>query len=105
MKFTFACLLAAGLLTMGTAHAQQGEDLLKKYGCVACHANDKKVIGPAYVEVAIKYKGDALAATRLAAKVKAGGAGAWGQIPMPPNAGVPDADMKTMITYILALKK
>ena len=104
MKFTYV-VIAAGLLAAGAAQAQDGEALLKKYGCVACHANDKKVVGPAYVEVAAKYKGDAGAAAKLAAKVKAGGTGVWGPIPMPPNPSVPDADMKTMMAYILAMKK
>ena len=104
MKFTYV-VLAAGLFAAGAAQAQDGEALLKKYGCVACHANDKKVIGPAYVEVAAKYKADAGAAAKLAAKVKAGGTGVWGQIPMPPHPSVPDADLKTIIAYILALKK
>jgi cytochrome c len=105
MKFAFVVIAAAGTLAAGTAYAQQGEELLKKYGCVACHALDKKVIGPAYSEVAAKYKGDAAAPAKLMAKVKSGGAGVWGQIPMPPNPGVPDPDLKTMITFILALKK
>jgi len=104
MKFTHV-VIAAGLLAAGAAQAQDGEALIKKYGCVACHANDKKVIGPAYAEVAAKYKGDAGAAAKLAAKVKAGGTGVWGQIPMPPNPSVSDADMKTMMAYILAMKK
>jgi cytochrome c len=104
MKFAYV-VLAAGLLAAGAAQAQDGEALIKKYGCVACHANDKKVIGPAYAEVAAKYKGDAGAAAKLAAKVKAGGTGVWGQIPMPPNPSVSDADMKTMMAYILAMKK
>ncbi len=104
MKITYA-VIAAGVLAAGAAQAQDGAALLKKYGCTACHANDKKVIGPAYVDVAAKYQGDAGAAAKLAAKVKAGGKGVWGQIPMPPNASVPDADMKAMIAHILALKK
>ena len=104
MKIAYA-VLAAGLLAAGAAQAQDAEALLKKYGCTACHANDKKVIGPAYNEVAAKYKGDAGAAAKLAAKVKAGGTGVWGQIPMPPNPSVPDADLKAMIAYVLALKK
>ena len=104
MKLTYV-VVAAGLLAAGGAQAQDAAELLKKYGCVACHANDKKVVGPAYVEVAAKYKGDAGAAAKLAAKVKAGGSGVWGQIPMPPNPSVPDADMKAMIAYVLALKK
>ena len=79
--------------------------LAQKHACTACHAVDKKVIGPAYNDVAAKYKGDAGAAAKLAEKVKKGGSGVWGPIPMPPNAAVSDADIKTMVTYILALKK
>jgi cytochrome c len=104
MKLRYAVLAAAALVA-SNAQAQDAEALLKKYGCTACHANDKRLIGPAYNEVAAKYQGQADAAAKLTAKVKAGGLGAWGQIPMPPNATVPDADMKAMIGYILALKK
>ena len=104
MKLTLA-VLAAGLFAAGAAQAQDGAALLTKNGCTACHAVDKKVVGPAYNDVAAKYKGDAGAAAKLAAKVKAGGSGVWGQVPMPPNPAVSDADMKTMIAYILALKK
>jgi cytochrome c len=105
MKIAAVAFAVAGLGCVGAAHADAGDDLLKKYGCTACHSNDKKVVGPAYNDVAAKYKGDAGAAAKLAAKVKAGGSGVWGQIPMPPNPSVSDADMKTMIAYILALKK
>jgi len=93
------------MIAAGVARADAGEDLLKKSGCTACHAIDKKIVGPAYVEVAAKYKGDAGAAAKLMEKVKKGGSGVWGQVPMPPNPQVSDADLKTMITYILALKK
>jgi len=98
-------VLVAGLLAAGGAHAQDAEALLKKYGCVACHANDKKVIGPAYNEVSLKYKGQADAPAKLVAKVKAGGLGVWGQIPMPPNVTVSDADIKALVDWILTLKK
>jgi cytochrome c len=98
-------VLAAGLCAAGSAQAQDAMALLTKYGCTACHAVDKKVVGPAYNEVAAKYKGDAGAAAKLAAKVKAGGVGVWGQVPMPPNPTVTDADLKTMVSYILSLKK
>ena len=98
-------VLAAGLLATGAVSAQSGEDLLKKSGCTACHANDKKVVGPAYKDVAAKYKGDAAAAGKLAEKVKKGGSGVWGPVPMPPNANVKDDDIKTMVAYVLALKK
>ena len=77
--------------------------LLTKYNCQACHTVDKKLVGPAYKEVAAKYAGDAGAAAKLAQKVKAGGSGVWGAIPMPPN-NVPDADLKTIVEWILAQK-
>ena len=105
MKTTFALLAFTTLAVSGTALADAGEDLLKKSGCTACHAVDKKVIGPAYQEVAAKYKGDAGAAAKLEDKVKKGGSGVWGAIPMPPNTQVSDADIKTLVAYILALKK
>lgn len=105
MKFAAAIIAAAGVFAIGVAQADAGEDLLKKSGCTACHAIDKKLVGPAYVEVAAKYKGDAGAAAKLIEKVKKGGSGVWGQVPMPPNPQVSDADLKTMVTYILTLKK
>ena len=105
----YGMLLAAGLFVAGGAHAaldnKAAEELMKKDGCTACHAIDKKVIGPSYQEVAAKYKGDASAAAKLADKVKKGGVGVWGQIPMPPNAQVPDADVKNLVAWILSLKK
>ena len=101
---TAALVLAAGLLATGAVRADAGEDLLKKSGCTACHSIDKKVVGPSYKEVAAKYRGDKDAATKLAEKVKKGGSGAWGPVPMPPNATVSDADIKTLIAYVLALK-
>lgn len=104
MKLTFA-VLAAAVLTAGAAQAQDATALLAKSGCTACHALDRKLVGPAYKDVAAKYAKDAGAAAKLATKVKAGGSGVWGQVPMPPNPAVADADLKTMITYILALKK
>ena len=81
------------------------EALMQKVGCAACHGIDKKIVGPAYVDVAAKYKGDAGANAKLAQKVKAGGAGVWGQIPMPPNPQVSDDDIKALVSWILALKK
>jgi len=97
-------IVSAGLLA-SAGNAVASEALAKKYNCLTCHAMDKKVIGPAYVEVAAKYKGDAGAEAKLITKVKNGGAGAWGQVPMPPNAAVPDADIKTLVKWVLAAKK
>jgi len=105
MNVTVALLAVATITVSGAALADAGEDLLKKSGCTACHAIDKKVIGPAYQDVAAKYKGDAGAAAKLADKVKKGGSGVWGPVPMPPNTQVSDADIKTMVAYVLALKK
>jgi cytochrome c len=99
-----AVILVAGVLAMGAGAAQANEELLKKSGCTACHSIDKKVVGPSYKEVAAKYRGDAGAAAKLADKVKKGGQGVWGPVPMPPNANVSDADIKTMVAYILTLK-
>ena len=99
-----AVVLAAGLLATGPALADAGEDLLKKSGCTACHAIDKKVVGPSYKEVAAKYRADKGAPAKLVEKVKKGGSGVWGPVPMPPNAAVSDADIKTLVAYILALK-
>ncbi len=79
----------------------EGNALAAKYNCKACHATEQKLVGPAYKEVAKKYSGDASAAAKLAAKVKAGGSGVWGAIPMPPN-NVPDADLKKLVDWILA---
>ena len=104
------CLLAtAGLFFAGAANAvldnQAADALMKKDGCSACHAVDSKLIGPSYQDVAAKYKGDAGAAAKLADKVKKGGSGVWGQIPMPPNAQASDADIKELVNWILSLKK
>jgi len=78
--------------------------LLQKHGCLACHQVDKRVVGPSYKEVAAKYAGDKNAVALLEKKVKAGGAGVWGQVPMPPHPQLSDADLQAMVTYILAQK-
>ena len=65
---------------------------------------DKKLVGPAYKDVAAKYRGDAGAEAKLVAKVKNGGSGVWGPIPMPPNSTVPDADVKALVKWVLSLK-
>jgi cytochrome c len=82
-----------------------GQALMQKAGCSACHALDKKIVGPAYQDVAAKYKGDAGASAKLIQKVKAGGTGVWGPVPMPPNPQVADDDIKALVSWILALKK
>ncbi|MGE5169845.1 MAG: c-type cytochrome [Rudaea sp.] len=105
MKIAAAILAAATLVVASAAVADELEDMMKKNGCNACHSEDKKVIGPSYKDVAAKYKGDAGAVAKLTEKVKKGGSGVWGPIPMPPNTQVSDADIKKMVELILALKK
>lgn len=99
-----AALAGVSILAAGGAQAAAADDLLKKNACTACHAIDKKMVGPGYKDVANKYRGQKDAYAKLAEKVKKGGTGVWGQVPMPPNASVSDADMKVMIEYILSLK-
>ena len=97
---TLVILLAAGLA--GPAFAQA--DLAQKKNCMACHAVDKKVLGPAYKDVAAKYAGQKDAVDKLAAKVVKGGTGVWGNIPMPANPQVNDAEAKQLVQWILTLK-
>ena len=109
MKFVSAGL-ASVLFVIGNAAAASldmasAEAMMKKDGCAACHAVDKKIIGPSYQEVAAKYRGDKDAPAKLVKKVKEGGSGVWGQVPMPPNVTTPDADVKELVGWILTLKK
>jgi cytochrome c551/c552 len=80
------------------------EALITKYGCVACHSVDRKVVGPAFRDVAAKYRAQNSAADTLAQSIKNGSTGRWGQIPMPPNAQVPDRDVPKLVDWILSLK-
>jgi len=91
---------AATPATTASTPALAGKDLAAKSGCLACHAVDKKLIGPAYQDIARKYKASDEA--MLVAKVKGGSKGVWGPIPMPPNAAVKDEDAKTLVNWILA---
>lgn len=96
---TFVLALAGAAVALPV---QADEALAKKYNCLACHTVDKKSVGPAYKDVAKKYKGQN-AAAQLEQKVKKGGAGVWGQVPMPPNPAVPDGDLKKLVDWILKL--
>ena len=96
--------LATLALALAATPALASLELATKSGCTACHAVDKKIVGPAYKEVAAKYKGDAKAEAMLFDKVKKGGVGTWGQVPMPPNAAVKDEDVKALVKWILSIK-
>jgi cytochrome c len=83
---------------------QKGLELIGANDCMTCHAIDKKVIGPAYVDVAKKYDNTEAVVDTLVAKIKHGGKGNWGEIAMTPHPDLPDADAKEMVKYILSLK-
>lgn len=102
MKKSLVLAALAGAIV--SAPALANEELAKKYACTACHAIDKKLVGPAYKEVAAKNRNDKGAEARLIEKVKKGGQGVWGQVPMPPNSQVPDEDVKKLVKWILSLK-
>jgi cytochrome c len=98
-----ALLILASTLVVA-APAMADEALAKANNCMSCHAVDKKLVGPAYKDVAKKYAGQADAVDKLAAKVLKGGSGVWGAIPMPANTKVSEADSKKLVTWILSLK-
>jgi len=109
MRHTMAVLTgAAALIVAGAASAQalddkKANDLMVKSGCNACHSVDKKGVGPSYKDVAKKEKPKPNAAEAMFAKVRKGGAGEYGQVPMPPNPPdkISDADLKALIAWIL----
>ena len=90
--------------TLATASSDPMEQMLGKHGCVACHRVDKRVLGPSFREVAAKYSGDSGATARLAAKIRTGGQGVWGNVPMPPNTAVSESDAKTLAAWVLQQK-
>ncbi len=95
-------LLAMSMLVAATL-ANASEELARSSNCLACHKVDAKILGPSFQEIAAKYSGDGTAAETLAAKIKNGGVGVWGQIPMPPNPQVSDEDVKALVEWILSL--
>lgn len=103
MKALLVTVAVAGSLMMaGQASANQA--LAQKSGCLACHSVDKKVLGPSFKDVAAKYKGDKTSEAKLIEKVKKGGSGTWGPMPMPANSPqVKDEDIKTIVQWILAM--
>lgn len=98
-----AAVLVLGTFFSASLYAAPVDDLLKAKNCMACHAVDKKVVGPSYKDIAAKYKGNKEAATVLAAKIQKGGSGVWGAVPMPPNA-VTAAEAKLLATWVLSQK-
>jgi cytochrome c len=108
MKTTsLSCAAIAGIVLSGAANAaisnSEGTQLMAKYNCSACHAVDRKLVGPAYDDVGKKYAGDKSAAEKLTLKIRNGSSGTWGPIPMPPN-NVPDSDLHKLVDWILSFK-
>ena len=104
MKYQITALafaVSGGLLA--AAPAQADDALAKKHNCLACHQIDKKSVGPSYKDIAKKYKGQAGIEAKLAEKIKKGGSGVFGPVPMAPNAAVSDADVKTLVAWILKM--
>ncbi len=98
-----ALLIMASVAAI-SAPAMADEALAKSKNCMACHAVDKKLVGPSYKDVAKKYGGDAKAVDALAAKIVKGGSGVWGAIPMPANPQVNAADAKKLATWVMSHK-
>jgi cytochrome c len=91
-------------LTSGVAFAADAQQLLKDKACLSCHQLDKKLVGPAYKDVAAKYKARKDAEAYLAKKILGGSTGVWGPIPMPPNGTVSEAEAKTLAKFVLTVK-
>jgi cytochrome c len=97
-------LVALALCAAAASPAFAQLDLAQSKNCMACHAVDKKVVGPAYKDVAAKYAGDKAAVDKLTQKVMKGGSGVWGPVPMPANPQVTEAEARKLVTWILSLK-
>ena len=104
LAFTFSLALGAALAGLAAAPAQASEKIARQAGCATCHAADKKVIGPSYKDIAAKYKGQAGAPALLAERVRKGGKGVWGAVPMPANPQVSPAEARQLATWVLTIK-
>lgn len=103
MKRAPYALITLIALTAAATPALADQALAQKKNCLACHAVDKKVVGPAYRDIAAKYAGQNVAG-KLTAKVMKGGAGVWGAVPMPANPQVSQAEAETLVKWVLSLK-
>jgi cytochrome c len=103
-KISFVGATSLALMALSTLPAWADPALAQAKNCMACHALDRKVVGPAYKDVAAKYKGDKSAVDKLALKILKGGAGVWGPVPMPANAQVNEAEAQKLAAWVLSLK-
>ncbi|MCW5654417.1 c-type cytochrome [Hydrogenophaga sp.] len=105
MKPILLSLAATGALFSAGAHAMDAaaaKALASKSACLACHAVDKKLVGPSYMDVAAKHKGQADALDKVAARIKSGGSGMYGPVPMPPQPNLKDDELKLLAAWVLA---
>ena len=108
MSLSWRLVLGLSMLISGQIFADDkvdmaaGQALAKNSNCLLCHSIDKKIVGPAYKDVAGKYKDDKTAEAKLVEKITKGGFGVWGQVPMPPNAHVKPEDIKILVKWVLA---
>lgn len=100
----FASALIGSALVLASGAAFASADLAKAKNCLACHANDRKLVGPAYKDIAVKYATDKDAVAKLAKKIRDGGSGVWGQVPMPPNPQVSADEAATLAKWVLTIK-
>jgi cytochrome c len=97
-------LIGFAMTTLLSNVAFANAELAKSKNCMACHAVNNKVVGPAYKDVAAKYAGQADAEDKLTHKVLKGGSGVWGAVPMPANNQVSEAEARTLVKWVLSLK-
>jgi cytochrome c len=93
---------SVGATVAGATEVPRGQLVANANACMGCHAVDRKLVGPSFQQVAAKYKGDPQAPTKLAKKVRDGGAGVWGMIPMPAHQSMSDADIRAVVDWVLA---
>jgi cytochrome c len=97
-------ILGSLIASLASLPALASADLAQKKNCMACHATDKKLIGPSYKDVAAKYAGQKDAVDKLAQKIAKGGSGVWGAVPMPANPQVSEAEAKQLAAWVLTVK-
>jgi cytochrome c len=100
MRIVVSAAVAVGVMSVAPAFA--AEDLAKAKNCMACHAIDKKLVGPSYQDISAKYAGQADAVAMLVAKVQKGGSGVWGPVPMPPNPQISNEEANKLVEWVMS---
>lgn len=103
-KYEFQILASMAMTLLIVTPALANKELAQKKSCLACHATDKKLVGPAYKDVAARYAGQKDAVAKLAERIQKGGSGNWGPVPMPANPQVNPEEAKQLATWVLTIK-